>query len=399
MKFNATPTFFMDAPNADQVFERLRNAGIMTEADYQKAALALIALDEREGEATPLYLKALSAIGAILTGLLLLLLLYLLGMFNLDPAVLMVNGLLLIGAAKLSHHGGLRKSGLLGEYLVQLGLTLLQAGKVAFISGWAFSIFDLFNDPTGSLWPITLGVWLVGGVTFVLFPSGLERFIAAFSALLASWWTLMHDVPALYQSPAFLGCVAAHLIILAACLRWGWIRRRFEALFSALLLSLCAGIGYIAAWLPMAEAGHLGGADQSIGIGLSSLALKWPVQGLLTVALMALILWVAGRHRARPSEAIILSLVGAVLLGVLSDPGILLALGIMVLGYATHRPQHSLLGLLFAIGFGWHFYYALELTLLQKSLTLVTSGMLLLAAAAYVHRRGWAAPNRELANE
>ena len=142
-----------------------------------------------------------------------------------------------------------------------------------------------------------------------------------------------------------------------------------------------------------------GGDDQLIGIGLSSLALKWPVQGLLTVALMALILWVAGRHRARPSEAIILSLVGAVLLGVLSDPGILLALGIMVLGYATHRPQHSLLGLLFAIGFGWHFYYALELTLLQKSLTLVTSGMLLLAAAAYMHRRGWAAPNRELANE
>ena len=53
-------------------------------------------------------------------------------------------------------------------------------------------------------------------------------------------------------------------------------------------------------------------------------------------------------------------------------------------------------GLYFALAFGVRFYYALQLSLLEKSVILVASGLLLLMAAGYIHWRGW--HKRDVAN-
>ena len=102
-----------------------------------------------------------------------------------------------------------------------------------------------------------------------------------------------------------------------------------------------------------------------------------------------LALWVAGRKGSLRREPVVASLVGIIALVVLSNAGILLAISLMILGFATHRPGHTLLGLLFALLFGFFYYYNLDLTLLQKSVILIVSGTLLLLGSGYIYWRGW----------
>jgi uncharacterized membrane protein len=108
----------------------------------------------------------------------------------------------------------------------------------------------------------------------------------------------------------------------------------------------------------------------------------------LTVALIALIGWAAGGIERLKSEALGVACLGAIGLGVVSAPGVLLSIGLMIFGYARHDRLLLVAGGLLLPIFLTFYYHNLGLTLMAKSGVLIGSGLLLLAGRAYMHFRG-----------
>jgi uncharacterized membrane protein len=71
----------------------------------------------------------------------------------------------------------------------------------------------------------------------------------------------------------------------------------------------------------------------------------------------------------------------------LQTPGVIAALGVLLLGF--HRRSVVLLGMavLFILVFGVGYYYDLQLSLLAKSLALLGSGLVLLGLRLFILRR------------
>ncbi|WP_319530901.1 DUF4401 domain-containing protein [uncultured Cohaesibacter sp.] len=376
-----------DAPRVPAWLDFARRTDGLTPRDESAIRDEILAIKDRETTESPLYLRALSGIGAIVSGLLLLYLLYLFGLFKLGDINLIINGLVLMVVSTLLYRSGMGKTGIGQDYLVQTALTLLQAGKVSLITGLAQMIDTLFD--LSWAWPMAAILGIVAILSFLLFPSSIERFVSAITFLLSLWICLLIDGPENGRAFAFTVLVAAHLIALASFLVFPGVRRVLTSFFDALIVSLCVGVGIISTFIKMQGLGKVDLDVVDMSVDLGGIAQKWPLQILLTLALLALVVWVAGRHRAKPTEPMLVAFAGICLLGLVADPAIVLALGLMIVGYATHRPVHSMLGLLFAIGFGCHYYYILEMTLLQKSAVLVLSGLVFLFGAAVIYWRGW----------
>lgn len=382
-----TPNIIAAAPKAEQWLAYITQTHNVNDAEAEAIGQAIVAIDSEELAETPIYLRALTGIGAVISSVLLIFLLYLFGLFSLDELQLSIDGLVMMGFATVFHMSGRSMSGIGQDFLIQIALTLLQAGKLALITGLAIYSDEVFD--WGMFWPVTAVLGIVGVLSFAMFPSSIERFVAAFSFLISLWVSLLADSPTKWEGGLFTGLVLLHIVIIAAFLKWGFLRRHLTALYDALLVSLCVGVGIISTHVQLTSIEAVETTFSSLSMGLSAFGQKWPTQIALTAALIGLILWVAGRHRHQWNEPIVSAIIGVCLLTLLSDPGILLALGLMMLGYATHRPAHSLLGLGFAVGFGFNYYYNLDLTLLQKSAVLIASGLLFLVAAAYIRWRGW----------
>lgn len=76
------------------------------------------------------------------------------------------------------------------------------------------------------------------------------------------------------------------------------------------------------------------------------------------------------------------------MLGVISAPGILLSIGLMILGYAKHERLILLLSSILLPLFLFLYYYNLDLTLIKKSGILIANGVLILSGRIYMHYRG-----------
>jgi uncharacterized membrane protein len=114
----------------------------------------------------------------------------------------------------------------------------------------------------------------------------------------------------------------------------------------------------------------------------------------VTAALIALELAVFAEQRVkRQSEGVVATVGGTVLLGLvtLSTPGIMAAVTVLALGFDRRNRILVGLAIVFLAKFASVYYYSLRMTLLEKSIVLAASGLLLLAARAYVevrYRRG-----------
>jgi uncharacterized membrane protein len=110
----------------------------------------------------------------------------------------------------------------------------------------------------------------------------------------------------------------------------------------------------------------------------------------LTATLIALELCIFAEQRVKPRrEAVVVAIVATLVLGVLtlSTPGVIAAVTVLTLGF--DRRNRILIGLavVFLVKFSSVYYYSLRMTLLEKSIVLVASGLLLLAARAYAKLR------------
>ena len=380
--------FLLEAPGVSQWVSFLQTRGLVHDEELADISRDILVIKTRENKEAPVYLRALSAIGAVISGFLLLYLLYLFGLFDLSETSLSINGLLFIGVAALLHARGLRKTNLARDFYIQLALTLLQAGKVALVTGLAQIVHDTFG--LDWFWTVSAILGLIMLLSFFAFPSSIERFVASFAFLVSLWICLLKDSPDDFELAGFNIMLVAHILALAAFLRWPLVRQKLTSLYDALLISLCLAVGVIQSFVSIGHQVWLNVSDDvQVFLGLGY---RWSVEIILGIALISLILWIAGRKGSLGREPVVASLLGAAALALLSNAGILLAIGLMILGFATHRPGHTMLGLLFALFFGFLYYYNLDLSLLQKSMILIMSGALLLLASGYIYWRGWYRP-------
>ena len=153
------------------------------------------------------------------------------------------------------------------------------------------------------------------------------------------------------------------------------IKSDYIPLSYALVFSLCVHVLILAS-------GELASADIAvISPYFASL--------VLSGGLIALFGWAAGDMAKLRTQPLLLASTGALLLGLMAAPGMLLAIMLLVLGYARHERLLLATGATLIPVFLFLYYYQLEISLLQKSAALAASGALLLAGRFYLRRRGW----------
>jgi hypothetical protein len=179
----------------------------------------------------------------------------------------------------------------------------------------------------------------------------------------------------------------------------GWLLEdRLHDMLHAAVLVEAAGIGLLFAYRrvpamlrPMAYA-FVVALPGTMLLSMSTWNLEttwWRSSIVLTVWLVWLIRWCAHEHAQRWTEPLTLAVLAALALGVVSTPGLLAAIGLMVLGYALDDRIVLGLGTLFVPVFIIVFYYDLALDLGVKSYMLMGTGAVLLVARWLLSRRSW----------
>jgi hypothetical protein len=133
-----------------------------------------------------------------------------------------------------------------------------------------------------------------------------------------------------------------------------------------------------------------GTAGYSPGFIRLLLPRPWPLTALFVALLVWLALRIAREHGSSPTApAPLVAIAAVVAVGALtlSAPAVSGALLFVVLGFDRRRSGLVALAAAFLVGFLGLYYYSLSLTLLQKSVVLVASGAVCLAASAFFTRR------------
>ena len=107
---------------------------------------------------------------------------------------------------------------------------------------------------------------------------------------------------------------------------------------------------------------------------------------MFTAMLIYLYAWITRREGHKWTLALTTTVVITIAMGIMTTPGILVALIIMVIGY--ERQDHILVGLGISVFpvFIWFYYYNMGLNLMTKSFILMGSGAIMLAARLYMSR-------------
>lgn len=256
-----------------------------------------------------------------------------------------------------------------GDFPVQLALAACVAGEILIVGGvTGTDIFHRGDVVTGAATVIALEALLL-----FIYPDAVHRFLSAAASVLA-WGVLLHEL----KVPGSFDLVAAATAILAGLV---WVHEPRLQAGRLAAIQAPAGYGLVAALL----AGLLG-ALMSEG----EVAIGGPATAGITLALLILAARIfAERGATLASEPALVALAGLAALGTITwnAPGVMAALGVLVLAF--HRRDLVLLAFaaLFLIAFLSRFYYDLEITLLAKSGVLLASGALLLALRFYSRRR------------
>jgi uncharacterized membrane protein len=104
----------------------------------------------------------------------------------------------------------------------------------------------------------------------------------------------------------------------------------------------------------------------------------WPSSVIICCGLIWLFIKLAGGNKKINEPWMILLIASTIALGAFSAPGILVAIGLLVLGYTFDERMLTTISYAFLTAFLILFYYVLNTNLLEKSLIIAGSGFLLL---------------------
>jgi hypothetical protein len=254
------------------------------------------------------------------------------------------------------------------DFATQFGLAVSIAGQGVFI----FGLFELFKTDSFST-PAFFCIFVFQALLALFIPNAIHRVFTSWSAVLALTFALNS-----------LGIYGVSSGLIALCFALIWSNESIWAIHG----KIWRPIGYgLALALVQNEVLHFFSHDlwELSGHPNSGELMRY-APFISTAFVVFTFLWVVKKLLAREniplnSHVALVAIVAALLLGVLSffAQGIVTALLILLLGFATGSRVLMGLGLIALIGFISHYYYLLNHTLLFKSLVLALSGVVLLA--------------------
>lgn len=369
---------FNDATNisARELLDSLTRANLVDDASGKPLEDGMLAYQQEKADETPIYVQVLIGIGSLLASLCVIGVLFAADIleFRSDTTVFVVWGLGFIGAALFLNRASKSTKHV---FITQISFCAMLAGKILFVFG---AVDLLVKD----LWGIALAMLAITLLTYPLYRVPLDRFLSPFATFATILFCIL-DQQNYFDAPVLGGAAAVMLdvfclvqVALAAFLLTGTnVKRDYIPLAYAAVFSLCLTVTCYAAGSEFLMGGRVPAADPSF------------INALLTVALIGLIGWVAGDLEKLKTPPLMLAMGGVLLLGAVSAPGVILAISLLVLGYARHEKLLSLVGALLLPVFIVQFYYNLETSLLVKSGILLASGAVLLAGHFYLAFKKW----------
>ncbi|MFG1479789.1 DUF4401 domain-containing protein [Xanthobacter sp. V4C-4] len=334
------------------------------------AAIRATAAEERP----PLHLKILAGVGTFLATAFFLAFLLVAQLIAFDSGGGLLSWGLAFIAAGIALSLALPRApaGMGRDALAQTAFTALALGKVMSVIG----ILLLVGDDTP--WVPTAAILSVTVITYPVSATSLDRVLSPYAAGVAA----VVEILSRQGSGADPSLAIAVLFTLAA------------AIAGALLLSHRVPLALrpigIAALALMGTLVCLLAAGQDAGAWANGRPLDpRPIEAVLTLALMGVIGWAAGGRARLVRPPLIAAMGGAIILGLAGAPGISFALLVLVLGHALHDVPLRVAGSLALPVFLVLWYYGRDMTFLEKSVTLVGTGLLLLAGQAILVRAGW----------
>ncbi|MFM9963092.1 MAG: DUF4401 domain-containing protein [Planctomycetaceae bacterium] len=338
------------ATSMGQLLARLQEDGHFAISGLEQAAKLLMHDSEDE---TPWFVMVLVGFGAWIACLCFVICLAIAGAFD-QMVATGVMGLLGTAAAIFIHR-------------LMPHLFARQFALAAGLTGYVMLLVAAGSGAQG-LMPAVVASVVLSVVVYPLYPSGVFRFLLA---------------------------AAPQLMFVIASWDWRWQNQQnSNELIHLLVLIQTAGVGVIFAWRPKPV---LWPAGYALATGLLATLLlttsefrqmqAWPSSVIQVAAEMWLITWLMSAGKRRNPTLILLSAGACALIGVLSAPGVLAAVGILLLGHLERDNLLRSLGLLFLPVYLVAFYYDFNTTLLLKSGMLVGTGLVLWLARVIASRQ------------
>lgn len=320
--------------------EQVRRLVSPDDADRIAKALG----DPGQGPADPIYLQILFGIGAWFAAVCLLVSIVISGMLADGSGAIGCGIVFLVAAIIISRSSKV-------TFLIQLSLAMGFAGHALVLFG-AIEAFDGLEIPT-----ILISHAVICAVVYPLFPNSIYRFLApTVLALLAIGWIFEEEMFSLVHV-----LVAAETLLAGVLL----LRKKRPPWLVPLVYSAAAMLPATLLFLSL---------TQMDSWRTDFHEPLWPSNILLAGGLIYLYLHLAGGPKRIGEPWLILAIVSTILLGIFTTPGILVAIGLLIAGYAFGDRILTAMSYVFLPYFLVVFYYVLDVDLAYKSWILAGSG-------------------------
>lgn len=353
-----------------QLVNELVDEGHLSDEQSQKAATIL---KEESMEHIPWFVQTLQGVGAWFATLMFILFFGISRIINTQEAYLITGVILLALSLSLSINKDEKQSTFISQLLLAMSLT----GHVLFAVGLSMWVDSV---------TLTAGALVLLSLVFIRFYSGyLHRFLSVF-VLLISMMVIAYDLE--------IGQIMPQLLLVAVTVftAWMWVQeshylvkplhRMYRAIQYALVCALLLGVG----WLDFDGPSYM---IREEDLGMFSMNNNW----VITIGISLTMLWVI--HRIYQRQNLAWNSVNGLLLIVLAltlnaiffqTPAITASLLVLMIGIERGNRILIPLAIVTLIFHIVRFYYLLDMTLLDKSILLMGSGLLLTTAGIWMSR-------------
>jgi|GEM_PF-2001253 len=316
----------------------------------------------------PLYIRILSGVGAWFASIFITAFLEMSGIFIHE------TGAIICGVAFIAVAMTLAKT-CTSTFPRQLALAMAFAGNALLVIGIT-RLFGHSSSHDTTLLVLLLSHGVICTTIYLLYPSTVYRFFAPLAiAIIATIWI----------SVEIKTFEMMHLLIAGETLLFGilLLHTRRTAFVQPLIHAAATMLPATILFMNLTQGALL---DWHIWRAVPARPLL-PSSALLAVGMIYLLVRLSGGVKQYRQPWLIVAVVAILLLGIFTTPGILVAIGLLIAGYAFGDRALTALAYLFLPCFLVVFYYAMNISLAHKSWMVAGSGLILLAVRWLLQQR------------
>lgn len=331
-------------------------------------SIALIMSKPEQAIKDPLYIRILSGIGAWFASI------FIIAFLGMSNIITHETGAIICGVAFIAVTVALAKT-CTSTFPSQLALAMAFAGNILLVFGLT-QVFGHSASHDEALLVLLLSHGVVCTTIYILYPSTVYRFFAPLAlAILATIWITVELKTFEMMNLLIAGETLLFGILVLHTRRTAFI----QPLLHAAATMLPATIFFMNYTQIVMQDWHIWRTIPSNPM--------LPASALLAVSMVYLLFRLSGGNNQYCQPWLIVAVVAILLLGIFTTPGILVAIGLLIVGYAIGDRALTALAYLFLPCFLVVFYYSMNVSLAHKSWMVAGSGLILLAVRWLLQQR------------